>query len=192
MKIVEREVMVPKKETVYVAFDGKEFKYEDACTDYELRCKENTILSPVEQCEELDNYPPPNGSGINENNTFHWYLPKTAEDMNILRNVFCDCSFSDEHIGEWHCVEDTPDFNATVTTEDEIKGYITDVFDKLGVKVNFIKKDDLSIKRLEMLLDELTEIGCVAPDVGECSDKDEKLFEDIATLRQELENFLEV
>ena len=193
MKKETREVMVPTAKIVYIASDGKEFESENACNQHENELEKKS-LSTIEQCDELENYPPPNGgNNFCEDNTFKWYLPKTVEEMDLLRNVFIDCPFSDENIGKWHCIEDSTDFDSWVTVVDEVDAYITDVYEKLGFTVNIIDNNKgITNERLKMLLDEVTELSVIAPEVGECSDEEEELLEEIANLRMALEDYLEV
>lgn len=193
MKKEQRTVHVPQMKEIFIASDGKEFESEYACKQHEYEL-EKKALSVIEQCDELENYPPPNGgNNFCEDHTFKWYLPKTVAEMDILRNVFVDSPFSDENIGKWHCIEDSTNFDSWVTVIDEVDTYITDVYEKLGFTVNIIDNNNgITKERLKMLLDEVNALSVVAPDVGECSDEEEELLEEIANLRMALEDYLEV
>jgi len=187
----KRKIMVPKDILVYIASDGTEFESDDACIDYEQRLKEAKALSDIEQCESLEGYPPPAGGDYNENHTFKWYRPKTVEEMDILRNIFCDCSFSDKNIGKWHCVEENEDLDAWVADEDDITGYIKEVYEKLGYTVNFIDNTaGITQDRLTMLLIELEKLLDIAPDEDSCSDDENELYAEMKNLWEALYDFV--
>lgn len=192
MKIEKRKIMVPKDVIVYIASDGTEFETDTACLNYEQRLKEASNLSVIEQCDALEGYPPPAGGDYNESHTFKWYRPKTVEEMDILRSIYTDHSFSDKNIGKWHCIEENGDFDSWVTEEDSITEYIIQVYEKLGYTVNFIDNNKgYSIERLKVLLDEVTTLSVLAPGSDETTYKEEELLEEIANLRMVLEDYLE-
>lgn len=191
MKIEKRKIMVPKDVIVYIASDGTEFETDTACFNYEQCLKEASNLSVIEQCDALEGYPPPAGGDYNESHTFKWYRPKTVEEMDILRSIYTDHSFSDKNIGKWHCIEENGDFDSWVTEEDSITEYIIQVYEKLGYTVNFVDNTaGITHNRLTMIFEELESLLALAPDEDSCSDDENELYAEMKNLWEVLYGFV--
>lgn len=144
-KYVKQLVEVERE--VYVTDDGKEFKTERECINYEKNLLKEREIEAAEKLRipDLDEFLPLDTDGlVNDNNTFRWYKVRSEEEFNILNAAYEEALTKPDNYPEIICVE-------TVGFEP----YMDDAYDyhmgrmmkntkefwkKLGYKVTFEKK----------------------------------------------------
>lgn len=105
---------ISKKKTIYIAFDGKEFKYMEDCLDYE----EKELLEQLKESKNLKYYPeaencefPFYNDGI-ENVEFYYFKILNEEGLKEIINYYCavypkhynEKYFKDDKIGDIICI----------------------------------------------------------------------------------------
>ena len=88
-KYVKQLVEVERE--VYVTDDGKEFKTERECINYEKNLLKEREIEAAEKLRipDLDEFLPLDTDGlVNDNNTFRWYKVRSEEEFNILNAAY--------------------------------------------------------------------------------------------------------
>lgn len=136
-QIIEQEIFV------YVAEDGKRFKTERECKQYETECvlKKQIEMAEKLRIVKLDEFIPLSNQEFNENNTFVWYEVKNKEDFDALNKAYAYELKEPSLYPEIICVE-TTGYEAYM---DDAYGYnlrdlkqtTEDFWEKFGYKVTF-------------------------------------------------------
>ena len=139
---VEREV--------YVTDDGKEFKTEKECINYEKNLLKEREIEAAEKLRipDLDEFLPLDTDGlVNDNNTFRWYKVKNKEDFDILNTAYKEALTRPDNYPEIICVEtvgyiphmdDAYNYHTSRMMEDT-----KNFWKKLGYKVTFEKEREI-------------------------------------------------
>lgn len=110
---VEWEKQTVVKEVVeniktYVAFDGTKFTARTDCEKYEEKCR-SELLSGIETCSAINGHPGFDGECHDDSNSYAWYHPVNADEIQRLNKCFEGADLSDEDIGQWIGIESNDD-----------------------------------------------------------------------------------
>lgn len=107
--VVDEQVVNTVKRTVYIAEDGKEFKSEYECANYEFKKWIDGSIEESPNIEVSDCWlAPGDGEENMECWTYYWVMPKNLEGINEINKhikLIDDCCKVDkDYVNEWICI----------------------------------------------------------------------------------------
>lgn len=142
--------LVEVEREVYVADDGKKFKTERECINYEKNLLKEREIKAAEKLKipDSDEFIPLSTDGlVNGDNTFRWYKARSEEEFNILNAAYEEALTKPDNYPEIICVEtvghipymnDAYDYHTSRMMEDT-----KNFWEKLGYKVTFEKEREI-------------------------------------------------